>query len=136
MTHSDPVADLLTRLRNAGMRGHPSVEMPWFGFGEEIVRVLADEGWLLDYEVTGREAREKRIVVRLKYTTQGRKRVPLIQRIDRVSKPGRRVYSKGKDVKPVLTGLGTSLVSTSQGLLPDREARQRGLGGEVVAVVS
>lgn len=136
MTHSDPIADLLTRIRNAGTRGHERVDIPWFRFGEDIVRLLADEGWVLDFEITGEPPTGKTISVRLKYTSEGGDRVPLIRNLQRVSKPGRRVYLKSKDVPVTLAGLGTGIISTSGGLLPDREARNRQLGGEYVAVVS
>ena len=136
MTHSDPIADLLTRIRNAGLRGHEKVEAPWFRFGEEIVRLLADEGWVLDYEVTGELPIGKKISLRLKYTSESGDRVPLIRVLRRVSRPGRRVYLKSKDIPVTLAGLGTGIISTSSGLLSDREARNRRLGGEYVAVVS
>ncbi|MBC8514966.1 30S ribosomal protein S8 [bacterium] len=134
MTHSDPIADLLTRIRNAGLRNHETVPLPWFGLGEEIVRLLKEEGWIRDYSISG-EIPLRTIDVSLKYTSEGTKRVPLMRKIQRVSKPSCRVYKKRNEIKPVHAGLGTQIISTSQGLLTDRDALLRGLGGEVLAEV-
>ena len=134
MTHSDPVADLLTRIRNAGLRLHGSVEIPWFGLGEEIVRLLSDEGWILGFEVVG-EGISRRLAVELKYSAEEGRRVPLIREIRRISKPSRRVYRKKSEILPLHAGLGTRIISTSQGVLPDRLAVSKGLGGEVLAEV-
>ena len=128
---SDPVADMLTRIRNANQALHEKVTMPTSKQKEEIARILAAEGYIDGYEVAGAGAR-KTLSVTLRYAAN-RKRV--IEGVRRVSTPGRRVYVGAADLPRVQGGLGVAVVSTSQGLLPDREARRRKLGGEVVCEV-
>ena len=137
MTHSDPISDLLIRIKNAGNRSHASTRIPHFNFGEDILSVLKSEGWIVGFKTIGEKHPEKFLIVNLKYTiSDSGDRIPLIQNLKRMSKPSRRVYLKKDEVKKVLNGLGTGLISTSQGLLPDREAQRRGLGGEYVAVIT
>ena len=137
MPHSDPISDLLIRIKNAGNRSHSSTKIPHFNFGEDILKVLASEGWINGYETIGEKQPGKFLVVSLKYTiSDSGDRIPLIQNLKRISKPSRRVYLKRDEVKRVITGLGTGLISTSQGLLADREAKKKGLGGEYVAVIT
>ncbi len=128
---NDPIADMLTRIRNAIRIERPFVDMPLSGFRKSVADVLKREGYIWDYsEVESDPARVLRI--ELKYGPNGEK---IIQTVKRVSTPGRRVYAKCAELKPVLNGLGISIVSTSKGVFSDREARQQKLGGEVLAEV-
>lgn len=129
--HSDPIADLLTRIRN-GCRAHLlSVDVPHSKIKIEILKILEAEGYIKGHEVTT-ETKFPTIRVHLRYDN---KRKPLIGRIRRVSKPGLRVYQGCEDLKPLMSGLATRIVSTSQGLMTDREARKRRIGGEVLCEV-
>ncbi|OFW53824.1 MAG: 30S ribosomal protein S8 [Actinobacteria bacterium RBG_16_70_17] len=128
---TDPVADMLTRLRNANLALHESVLMPSSHLREEIARILAAEGYIAGYGV--RAAGNKReLEVRLKY---GSDRSRTIQGLRRVSRPGRRVYAAADELPRTRGGLGVVVISTSQGLMPDREARRRKLGGEILCEV-
>lgn len=129
--HSDPIADLLTRIRNGAMSDKDAVQVPHSKLKEQICRILKDEGYIAGYEVTT-ESRFPTLNVRLRYV--GRRR-PVIRQIRRVSKPGLRIYKGADDLKPLKSGLATRIVSTSQGLMTDREARKRRIGGEVLCEV-
>jgi len=125
---TDPISDMLTRIRNAVRVERPAVEMPLSKVKRGVAEVLKREGYIWDWEeVETLPARQLRI--HLKYGPNGER---VIRHIRRVSKPGRRVYSGSSDLRPVLAGLGISIVSTSRGVISDREARQRNLGGEVL----
>ena len=126
--HSDPIADLLTRLRNGAQAHHQSVEIPHSKIKVEIVKILESEGYLSGHEITT-ETKFPKIKAHLRYDA---KRQPLLTRLVRVSKPGLRVYKPFTEMKPLLNGLATRIVSTSQGLMTDREARKRKIGGEVI----
>lgn len=129
--HTDPIADMLTRLRNANTALHPEVSMPSSKLKEEIAKILASEGYVDSYKVE--DARVgKKLTVTLRYADD-RKRV--IQGLRRISKPGHRVYKGASDLERVRGGIGVSIVSTSDGLLTDREARRRNVGGEVLCEV-
>jgi small subunit ribosomal protein S8 len=128
---TDPIADMLTRIRNAVRVERPHVDIPLSRVKLGLAEVLKREGYIWDYqEVDGEPVKQLRI--ELKYGPNGEK---VIQSIKRVSKPGRRVYSKCTDLRPVLNGLGISILSTSKGMVSDREARQQKLGGEVLCEV-
>jgi small subunit ribosomal protein S8 len=128
---TDPIADMLTRIRNAVRVERPYVDMPISKVKRGLADVLKREGYIWDWqEVEAAPAAQLRI--ELKYGPNGER---VIQKIRRVSKPGRRIYSKAKDLKPILDGLGISIISTSRGVVSDREARQRNLGGEVLCEV-
>lgn len=128
---TDPIADMLTRIRNAVRVERSHVEMPVSKVKRGLAEVLKREGYIWDWqEVDASPVAQLRL--ELKYGPNGER---VIQRIRRVSKPGRRVYSKARDLKPVLNGLGIQIISTSRGVLSDREARQRNLGGEVLCEV-
>jgi small subunit ribosomal protein S8 len=132
MPVSDPIGDLLTRIRNANSAAHDSLEFDTSTIKLEIVRILHEEGYIKSYEVIKAPVQDK-VKVTLKYGARNRERV--ITGLKRVSKPGLRVYS-GKDKLPrVLRGLGIAIVSTSQGLMTDKQARRSGIGGEVLAYV-
>ncbi len=128
---TDPIADMLTRIRNAVLVERQHVEMPLSKVKRGVAEVLKREGYIWDWkEVEQQPVSEIRI--ELKYGPNGER---VIQNLRRISKPGRRVYSKARDLRPVLNGLGISIISTSRGVVSDREARQRNLGGEVLCEV-
>ena len=131
MSMTDPIADMLTRIRNGQKARKVSVSMPASKAKEAIVHVLKDEGYITDYETSG-EGAERTLSVELKYF-EG---TPVIERLQRVSKPGLRIYRGKDDLPKVLGGLGIVVVSTSAGVMSDREARERGIGGEVLCTVS
>jgi len=128
---TDPIADMLTRIRNALGAGHENVQIPSSGIKKEIARILSEEGYVQEYSVTERGSGQEIDVV-LKYTG---KRKPVITGLERVSTPGRRVYCQKDEIPIVLNGLGVAIVSTSQGLLTDQRCREAGVGGEVVCKV-
>jgi small subunit ribosomal protein S8 len=134
MTMTDPIADMLTRLRNANQAYHDRVTMPYSKIKANIAEVLKSEGYVQTWTVQDPEegAVGKSLIVELKY---GQSRGRSLAGIRRVSKPGLRVYAKAVELPRVLGGLGVAIISTSQGLLTDRQARKRGVGGEVLAYV-
>jgi len=133
MTMTDPVADMLTRIRNANVAMHDEVKMPSSKLKESLAQLLVSEGYIGGFEVRDNPDRPDRsLVIELKYSPQ-RERV--ISGIQRVSKPGLRVYSKSTEIPRVLGGLGIAVLSTSHGLMTDREARKRKVGGEVLCHV-
>jgi small subunit ribosomal protein S8 len=128
---TDPIADMLTRIRNAVRIERPFVEMPTSKMRRGIAQALKDEGFIWDFEeIDTLPARTLRLL--LKYGPNGER---LITRIDRVSKPGRRVYMGYKELRPVLGGMGIQILSTPKGIMSDRSARQQKLGGEVLALL-
>ena len=132
MAHTDSVSDMLTRVRNAVKAMHESVEIPASKLKIKIAEILKNEGYISSYEVVTVDSVKKNIKIFLKYGPRGEK---LITGIERVSKPGLRVYTKSKDAKRVLDGLGTLIISTSSGLKTDRQARKEKVGGEVLCQV-
>ncbi|MGH8792867.1 MAG: 30S ribosomal protein S8 [Stackebrandtia sp.] len=134
MTMTDPIADMLTRLRNANRAFHDVVEMPHSKLKANVAEVLKQEGYLADWRAVDPDEGEvgKRLVLDLKF---GENRERSLAGVRRVSKPGLRVYAKSTELPRVLGGLGVAIISTSQGLLTDRQARKRGVGGEVLAYV-
>ena len=129
MVMTDPIADMLTRIRNANQMRNEVVEMPSSKIKVEIAKILKEEGYIVDYSVSGDA--KKVLSVTLKYS--GTERV--ISGIKRISKPGLRVYAQAADLPKVLNGLGIAIISTSKGLMCDKEARKIGAGGEVLAYV-
>ncbi len=130
---TDPIADMLTRIRNANMALRPAVSMPSSKLKEQIVKLLASEGYVEGYDVAP-AALGNELTIRLKFAGKGN-RDPIIQGLRRVSRPGRRIYKGADELPRSQGGLGTIVVSTSQGLLADREARRRRLGGELMCEV-
>jgi small subunit ribosomal protein S8 len=128
---NDPIADLLTRIRNASRAGHNTADIPASNVKVEICRVLKEEGFIDNYEVA-EEPRPGLIRVTLKYTPS---RVPVIQGIKRVSKPSLRVYVPHDEIKPVRTGLGINILTTSRGVMTGKHARKERIGGEVLCEV-
>lgn len=131
MSMSDPIADMLTRIRNAQMTNKLSVSMPASKLKGAIANVLKDEGYIEDFAVVANDGKPL-LNISLKYYA-GR---PVIEKIERVSKPGLRVYKGGQDIPKVMNGLGVTIVSTSKGVMTDRKARAAGVGGEVLCVVA
>ena len=132
MAMTDPIADMLTRIRNGVSAEHETVDIPASKMKVEIARILKQEGYIVDYKVEGDTAKDKTITIDLKYGPDNQK---VISGLKRISKPGLRVYAKGGNVPRVLNGLGIAIISTSKGLMTDRDARKANLGGEVVAYV-
>ena len=132
MNMTDPIADMLTRIRNAIGAGHETVNVPSSKMKLEIARILKEEGYIASYKVEGEKASDKTIVIELKYGNNNQR---VISGLKRTSKPGLRVYAKSEAVPRVLNGLGTAIISTSHGLMTDRDARKQGFGGEVIAYI-
>ncbi|MFO7886503.1 MAG: 30S ribosomal protein S8 [Desulfobacteraceae bacterium] len=128
MAMSDPIADMLTRIRNSGKAEFAKVDIPGSKLKIEIARVLKEQGFIKNYKFV---EDDKQGLIRIYMKYAGEKK-PAIYGLKRISKPGRRVYSKAKEIQPVLNGLGISIVSTSKGLMTDKQAREMNLGGEVL----
>ena len=131
MSMSDPVADMLTRIRNAQQSEKQSVVMPMSKLKAAIARVLKDEGYIEDFAVRSQDGKSH-LDISLKYYA-GR---PVIEKIERVSRPGLRIYKPSKEIPVVMNGLGVAIVSTSKGVMTDRKARGLGIGGEVLCIVA
>ena len=131
MSVNDPIADFLTRIRNAHMAKHETVEMPHSKMKAELARILKQEGYVEDFSEQGTGA-ERKLAIRLKYGPDGQRAIAGLRRM---SRPGRRVYRKQQNIPRVLDGLGVAILSTSQGILTDHEARRQGIGGEVLCFV-
>jgi small subunit ribosomal protein S8 len=131
MSMHDPIADMLTRIRNAQLVGHTEVTMPASGLKGAIAQVLKQEGYIEDF-ATREKGAKKELAIALKYYA-GR---PVIERLERVSSPGLRVYKGRNDIPRVMNGLGVAILSTSRGVMTDRKARADGLGGEVLCIVA
>jgi len=131
MVVTDPIADMLTRIRNANQMRYKEVEVPASKMKMEIARILKEEGFIVDYKVNKNDKQDI-IVLTLKY---GQKKERVITGLKRISKPGLRVYAKACDIPKVLNGLGIAIVSTSKGVMTDKEARKESLGGEVLAYI-
>ena len=132
MTMSDPIADMLTRIRNANTAKHDTVDIPASKMKEAIAKILLDEGYIKNYEITG-EGVTRTIKVTLKYGKD--KTQKTITGIKRISKPGLRVYANAEDMPKVIGGLGVAIISTNKGVITDKEARNMNVGGEVLAFV-
>ena len=128
---TDPIADMLTRIRNALVAKHDAVEVPASNMKKEIARLLLQEGYITSYDVV-EEGVQGKIVITLKYGPNGEK---VISGLKRVSKPGLRIYAGAEELPRVLKGLGIAIVSTSKGIMTDKEARKQNIGGEVLAFV-
>ncbi|KAF0106219.1 MAG: small subunit ribosomal protein S8 [Anaerolineaceae bacterium] len=136
MNISDPIADMLTRVRNAVMIGQPLTAMPHSKVKVEIAKILKEEGYIEGYEVAdGERPGEKVLRVKIKYVGERRERKPVITGLERVSRPGRRVYTKKHDIPWVLSGIGVAILSTPKGIMTGQRARQLGVGGEILCKV-
>ena len=132
MSMTDPIADMLTRIRNAQMTERAVVSMPASKVKVAIARVLKDEGYIDGFKIADEETRKPALEIALRYHA-GR---PVIEKIERVSKPGLRIYRSKDDIPRVMNGLGIAIVSTSHGVMTDRKARATGVGGEVLCIVA
>ena len=131
MTMTDPIADMLTRIRNANTVGHETVEIPASKMKKAIAKILKEEGYIADYTVID-DDKQGMIKVTMKY---GANKEKVISGIKKISKPGLKVYAKADEVPRVLDGLGVAIISTSKGVISDKEARALGIGGEVICYV-
>ena len=131
MSLTDPIADMITRIRNAQLRKLNTVSIPNSKFRARILDVLKDEGYISDYKISSVEQNNKFLIVDLKYNNGS----PVIKNIARVSKPGRRVYAKADSIPKIQNGLGIAIVSTSMGIMSDNDARLKNVGGEVICRV-
>jgi small subunit ribosomal protein S8 len=136
MSVNDPIADMLTRIRNGVMASQSVVAMPQSKIKVEIARILKEEGFIEGYEVVeGEKPGMPTLRVKLKYTGERRERAPLITGLERVSRPGRRVYTQKQDIPWVLAGMGIAILSTPKGVMTGQRARQLGVGGELLCKV-
>lgn len=131
MTMTDPIADMLTRIRNANVAGHPVVDIPASKMKKSIAGILKEEGYIDNFEVV-EDSKQGTIKVTLKY---GAEKERVISGIKKISKPGLKTYAKASDIPKVLGGLGIAIISTSKGVISDKEARKLGVGGEVICYV-
>jgi small subunit ribosomal protein S8 len=132
MAANDTIGDMLTRIRNANLARHQTTQVPSTRMTRSIAEVLKKEGFITDFEDTG-EGVKRMLVVTLKY--RGKQRQPIINTLKRVSTPGLRVYSNRRDLPKVLGGIGVAIISTSSGIMTDRDARKTGVGGEILCYV-
>ena len=132
MSMSEPIAYMLTRIRNAQMAEQSNVKMPFSNVKKAIAQVLIDEGYIDGMSVIGEDEKKPELELSLKYYS-GR---PVIEKIERVSRPGLRIYKGAQDIPRVMNGLGVAIVSTPQGVMTDRKARKTGIGGEVLCIVA
>jgi small subunit ribosomal protein S8 len=132
MAANDTISDMLTRIRNANLARHQTTEIPATKMTRSIAKVLRDEGFIADFEEAG-EGIKQHLLISLKY--KGKNRQPIINTLKRVSKPGLRVYSNRKELPRVLGGIGIAIISTSSGIMTDRDARRQGVGGEVLCYI-
>lgn len=136
MSVSDPIGDMLTRIRNATIAGNNTVAMPSSKIKASIAQILKSEGYISDYEVVdGKVNNSKVLRVRLKYVGERRQRRSVISGLERVSRPGRRVYTNKREIPWVLSGIGISIMSTPKGVMTGHRARQLGVGGEILCKV-
>lgn len=132
MAANDTISDMLTRIRNACLVRHQTTNIPSTKMTRSIAQVLKEEGFIADFEETG-EGIKKHLVLSLKY--KGKNRQPIIRALKRVSRPGLRVYKNRKELPKVMGGIGIAIISTSSGIMTDREARRQGVGGEVLCYI-
>jgi small subunit ribosomal protein S8 len=136
MSISDPIADMLTRIRNAVMSGQALTAMPVSKVKVEIAKILKDEGYLEAFEVAdGESATQKVLRLKIKYIGDRRERKPVLTGLQRISRPGRRVYTKKQEIPWVLSGIGVAILSTPKGIMTGQRARQLGVGGEILCKV-
>ena len=136
MSFSDPIADMLTRIRNVAISNGTLVSMPSSKIKVEIAQILLEEGFIESYDVVeGSQPHEMVLRLRLKYIGERRNRRPLLTGLERVSRPGRRVYTKTTDIPWVLSGIGVAILSTPKGVMTDQRARKIGVGGEILCKV-
>jgi small subunit ribosomal protein S8 len=135
MSVSDPIADMLTRIRNAVMAGHTVTAMPSSKIKADIARILKDEGFIKSYQIVDGDKPRKVLRIRLKYVGERRERRSVLTGLERVSRPGRRVYTGKREIPWVLSGMGIAILSTPAGVMTGQQARKLGVGGEIVCKV-
>jgi small subunit ribosomal protein S8 len=136
MSVNDPIADMLTRIRNAMMSGQAMTAMPFSKVKAEIAKILKEEGYIENMEVADGERPDQKVLrLRIKYIGERRERRPVITGIERISRPGRRVYTKKQDIPWVLSGIGVAILSTPKGIMTGQRARQLNVGGEILCKV-
>ena len=131
MSFTDPIGDMITRIRNGQMRSHVKIEMPASSFKGKILEILKREGFILNYTLDQTDKKKTKFLIDLKYNSGS----PVINNIERISKPGRRFYSRAQSIPKIKSGLGIAIVSTSKGVMTDTEARKAKIGGEVICKV-
>lgn len=136
MSVTDPIADMLTRMRNALMVGHPTVALPNSKIKMDIAQILKEEGYIQGYEVVDGSTNVQKVLrIRLKYVGERRDRRSVITGLERISRPGRRVYTGKREIPWVLSGMGIAILSTPKGVMTGQKARQMGVGGEVICKI-
>ncbi|MBM3153128.1 MAG: 30S ribosomal protein S8 [Chloroflexi bacterium] len=136
MSVSDPIADMLTRIRNAVLSGQNMTAMPLSKIKAEIAKILKEEGYLESFEIAEGEVPGQKVLrLRIKYIGERRQRQPVITGMERISRPGRRVYTKKQDIPWVLSGMGVAILSTPKGIMTGQRARQLGVGGELLCKI-
>ena len=131
MSLSDPIGDMIARIKNAQVRNHKKIELPSSNFKVKIADVLKNEGFIIDYKVNKKETNKADLMINLKYNSGS----PVISTIERVSKPGRRIFSSAQSLPKINNGLGIAIISTPKGVMTDLEARKQKLGGEIICKV-
>ena len=131
MSLSDPIGDMIARIKNAQVRNHKELELPSSNFKVKIVDVLKNEGFIIDYKVNKKESNKADLMINLKYHSGS----PVISAIERVSKPGRRIFSSAQSLPKINNGLGIAIISTPKGVMTDVDARKQKLGGEIICKV-
>ena len=131
MSLTDPIADMISRINNALMRSHKKIEMPASAFKTKILEVLKSEGFIIDYKINDNDSKKQNIQIDLKYHYGA----PVINSIERISKPGRRIYSSAKSIPKINNGLGIAIISTPRGVMSDIDARKQKVGGEIICKV-
>jgi len=136
MNISDPISDMLTRMRNAVMAGHTNVAIPSSRIKQDIARILQEEGYIGSYDVVdGKVLGSKTLRIQLKYIGERRERKSVITGLERISRPGRRIYTNKQEIPWVLSGMGIAILSTPKGVMTGQRARQLGVGGEVICKI-
>ncbi len=136
MSVSDPISDMLTRIRNAGAVGHSTVAMPSSKIKAAIAKIMKEEGFITGFEVADGERQGHKVLrIRLKYVGERRERRPVISNLERVSRPGRRIYTGKQEIPWVLSGMGIAIISTPKGVMTGQRARQLGVGGEIICKI-
>ena len=131
MSLSDPIGDMITRIKNAQVRNHKKLELPSSNFKVKIADVLKNEGFIIDYKVNKKESNKADLMINLKYNSGS----PVISTIERISKPGRRIFSSAQSLPKINNGLGIAIISTPKGVMTDIDARKQKLGGEIICKV-
>ena len=131
MSLSDPIGDMIARIKNAQVRNHKKLELPSSNFKVKIADVLKNEGFIIDYKVNKKESNKADLMINLKYNSGS----PVISTIERISKPGRRIFSSAESLPKINNGLGIAIISTPKGVMTDLEARKQKLGGEIICKV-